>query len=123
MKKSTFIIFILSVFIITYISFSLLNVHNAKKKEGIVLSPNKTKSVEFFDEFGTEQIFMNFHKHFIVGGSNVASGKFDKQNVELEWIEDNTLIIRTPENTIFSSKETKVGFFKEEVKIIYEDIK
>ena len=122
MKRSHFITFIILIIITTFIVASIINIYKERNREGIILSPSKYKSVEISDSLGTTQILMNFHKYFIVGGSNVAYGEFDKNKAEFEWQDENNLIIRLPSNAVLRSKETKVQFFQEIVNIKYEEI-
>ncbi|MBK6498033.1 MAG: hypothetical protein IPG48_08180 [Saprospiraceae bacterium] len=121
MKKVNFIIILLAVIIITWIGSSIRNVQNAKSRVGIILSPDKTKSVEFINAINTSQILMNYHKAFTVGGSNVVSGDFKEEDINLKWRDQNTLIIEYPKGIELNNKEDELYFFGEIVQINYKE--
>ena len=96
------------------------NVHEAKNRQGILLSPNKSKSVEIINILGRSQAMMNFHKNLIVGGSNIVSGNFEKDEVIMEWKDENTLVFKSSKDIKLTNKEEEIYFFGEIVKVNYE---
>ncbi len=121
-KKSNFFIILIFVFIGTWIGSSMMNVHKAKNREGIILSPSKNKSVEFINGINTSQLMMNFHRNLTVGGSNIVSGNFDRNDIEVIWQDENTLIIEYQKGTKLNSREGEVYFFGDIVKVIYREV-
>lgn len=122
MKEVSVILVIVVVLILTWLGSSMINVQKAKKKEGIFLSPNKNKSVEFINAIGTSQLLMNFHENLIVGGSNIASGNFNETEVGIKWQNENTLIIEYPQGTELNHIEEELYFYGDTVKINYKTI-
>lgn len=122
MKKVSVILAIIVVVILTWLGSSMINVQKAKNKEGIFLSPNKSKSVEFINAIGTSQLLMNFHENLIVGGSNIVSGNFNEAEIGIKWQNENTLLIEYPQGTALNHKEEELYFFGDTVKINYKKI-
>ncbi len=122
MKKTSFIITLILVVVVTWLGFSMMNVQKAINRPGILLSPNKSKSVEIFGDQGRSQAFMNFHKGIMVGGSNITAGNFEKNQIVMEWQDENTLILKAPKDTKFFNREDEVYFFGDLVTIKYEKL-
>lgn len=99
----------------------MMNVHKAKNREGIILSLSKNKSVEFINGINTSQLMMNFHRNLTVGGSNIVSGNFDRNDIEVIWQDENTLIIEYQKGTILNNQEAEIYFFGDIVKVIYRE--
>ncbi len=100
---------------------SLSNVNKAKNRDGIILSPAKTKSVEFIEAIGTSQLMMNYHKSFIVGGSNIVSGDFNENEMRIKWMTEDSLLIEYPESVQLRNQEFELYFFGESTVILYQD--
>ncbi|MEP6793410.1 MAG: hypothetical protein ABJB16_03725 [Saprospiraceae bacterium] len=100
---------------------SYKSVQKAKNREGIILSPDKSKSVEIINSLGTTQVLMNFHKRFIGGGSNVFSGDIDINEIFLKWTDDNHLIVTVPSNSVIRNRENTIKFFGEIVHVEYHE--
>ena len=119
--KSKHLIFVvcLTVLLVWGLS-STLNVQRIKSREGILLSPQESKSVEYINVLGSSQLLMNFHKNFLVGGSNIVSGDFEQNEIEYYWTDENKLTIEYPQDTRFNTKEEEIYFFGDTVKIQYQ---
>lgn len=119
------IIYYICLFLLTIILFwaftSYKSVQKAKNREGIILSPDKSKSVEIINSLGTTQVLMNFHKRFIGGGSNVFSGDIDINEIFLKWTDDNHLIVTVPSNSVIRNRENTIKFFGEIVHVEYHE--
>lgn len=119
------IIYYICLFLLTFVLFwaftSYESVQKAKNRKGIILSPDKSKSVEIINSFGTTQVLMNFHKRFIGGGSNVFSGSIDKNEILLNWADDTHLIVTVPSNSVLRNRENTVKFFDEIVHVEYHE--
>ena len=106
--------------ILTWLLSSLSNVNKAKNREGIVLSPDKSKSVEFIEAIGTSQLMMNYHKSLFVGGSNIVSGNFNENEMRIKWLNEDSLLIEYPESVQLRNQESELYFFGEITKVIYK---
>ncbi len=122
MKKRNAILMIVGVVILTWFISSYLQVQQARNRDGIILSPKKTKSVEFVNSIGTFQVMMNFHRKFVVAGSNVASGNFNENDIHLDWIDENTVLFKYPKGITLRNNEDEIYFFGETVNIVYEEL-
>lgn len=122
MKKYNLILFLFIAVVSTWIGTSILNVQNAKNRKGIILSPNKSKSVEFIDAIGTHQLLMNFHKNLTVSSSNIVSGNFDVNEIKVKWSDENNLSIEYPNGVKLRNKEEEIYNFGEIIKINYKEI-
>ena len=91
-----------------------------KNRDDVIYSPDKNKSIEIIQGVGTNQLILNFHKFITVGGSNVAVGDFDSNQISTKWDGNNHLIVLNPLNIKLRSKETIIKFFSEEVSVSYE---
>ena len=123
MKRRTLIIVIVCVVLLTWFGTSILNVYQAKNRDGVFLSPDRSRSVEFVSLAGTSQLLMNFHKSLTVGGGNIVSGDFNENDIELEWKGDDTLIIQYPQSLQLQNKEDEIYFFNEKVKVEYRELR
>ena len=101
---------------------SYVSLHQSRSRDGIILSPDKKKSIEISEFFGTNQIIINFHKLLRIGGAGVASGNFEIDQIEIEWIDNNIVLIKYPKGIEFNSKEDHSGFFGDSVEIRYREI-
>ena len=122
MKKITFVLLAIFTIFIAWLAGTLMAVHKAKNRAGILLSPDKSKSVEIIDWGSNSQAFMNFHKRFIVAGSNITSGDFKENEIVMEWRDNKTLIIKHPKGTAFRNKEEELYFIGELTKIEYQEL-
>lgn len=122
MKVSHVIPIIIVVMIVTWCITSISNVQKAKNREGIILSPDKSKSLEFVNTMGTYQVLVNYHKHFMVTGSNVTSGDFQIDDLKLSWIGNDSILIEHVPGINFNSKETELYFFRNQVIVQYEEL-
>ena len=100
----------------------MINVHNAKNRDGIWLSPDKRKSAEFIRVINTSQIILNFHDKFVVTGSSVASGNFSEGDIRFHWTDDSTLSIAYSKSVEFVQKDSSVYFFGESIAVHYQEI-
>lgn len=119
------IIYYICLFLLTIVLFwaftSYTSVQKAKNREGIILSPDKSKSVEIINSLGTTQVLMNFHKRFIGGGSNVFLGDIDINEILLKWTDDNHLIVTVPTNSVIRNRENIIKFFGDIVHVEYHE--
>ena len=122
LKKSKKILLLIATFIITWLSLSYLDLQEARNKKELILSPDENKSVEIFKSIGTNQIFLNFHRLLMSSGSNVASGEFDVEKIEIEWIDNNKVLVKYPRDSKFITKNNNIKFFSTNVEIRYSII-
>jgi hypothetical protein len=122
MKVKWFLFILVAIMLGTWLITSILNVHQAKNREGILLSPNQSKSAEVTNSLGSTNVMVNFHENLIVGGSHVASGNFLIDDIKLDWLNDDTLRIRAKKILDFRKKEDQVQLFENVVYIKYEGL-
>ena len=122
MKVKWFLLILVVIMLGTWLITSILNVHQAKNREGILLSPNQSKSAEITNNLGLTTVMVNFHKNLIVGGSHVASGNFLIDDIKLDWLNDDTLRIKVKKILDFRKKEDQVQLFENVVYIKYEGL-
>ncbi len=120
MKVKWFLLILVAIMLGTWLITSILNVHQAKNREGILLSPNQSKSAEVTNNLVSTTVMVNFHENLIVGGSQVASGKFLIDDIKLDWVNDDTLRIRAKKILDFRKKDDQVQLFENVVYIKYE---
>ena len=120
MKVKWVILILTCIMVVTWLITSFLNVHQAKNREGILLSPNQSKSAEVINNLGSSTIMVNFHKNLIVGGTQVATGNFLIDDIKLVWLNDDTLKIEAKKIFDIRNKEDKVQLFGNIVYIKYE---
>lgn len=121
MKVKWFLLILVAILLGTWLITSILNVHQAKNREGILLSPHQSKSAEVINSLGSTNVMVNFHENLIVGGSKVAAGKFLIDDIKLDWLNNDTLKIRVKKLIDIREKEDKVQLFDNVVYIKYEE--
>ena len=114
MKKSTFIIFALTVMISMYLGLSFWDMYKSKNRTDVNYSPDKTKSIGFYIDSNQTHLMLNFHK-LIQGGSGLGNFPTDSANLSIHWIDNNTLEIGYPKEIQITSKEEVFQFFKDSV--------
>ena len=122
MKVKWFLFILVAIMLGTWLITSILNVHQAKNREGILLSLYQSKSAEVTNSLGSTNVMVNFHENLIVGGSHVASGNFLIDDIKLDWLNDDTLRIRAKKILDFRKKEDQVQLFENVVYIKYEGL-
>ena len=119
MRKRTHFLLVLIVVSAASIFSSYTHVKQAQNREGIILSPDKSKSVEIIEIGDSSQAIVNFHKRFAVGGSNLASISFDPDRIEFKWLDENNLRVTVRKGARLSAKEDEIYFLGETVKVEY----
>ncbi len=111
---------ILSVVIITWLGSSMMNVYEAKKRTGtIILSPNKSKSIEYINSRGQSILQFYYHKYVIVTSEVIASGEFNKSDLKITWPEETTIILESPNAANFEYRKDETFAFGETINILY----
>jgi len=110
-----FIIFFIPIFILG----SFISVIQARNGSGKILSPDKTKNIQFFRHENQTHIFCNFHKLFRIGGSNVAFLNVDTCDIKVRWIDNHSLEIRHPKNAEISPPISDPYFFGDTFTVTY----
>lgn len=106
-----------------YIIGSFLSVFEARRGDEKILSPKKTKNIEFHSRNNETQIMCNFHKIFRIGGSHVALINADKSTITAYWIDDHSVEIKYPNqaevkfhaHANISNQENSIYFFGDTV--------
>lgn len=116
-----FIVVSIGAFLSSMIVISISSVKEAQSREGIILSPNNKKSIEFISSKDRTQVLANFHKLFFIGGGNVVVINTKPDNIQIEWIDNDNLKVRCPKDSSIEFKNDVVSFFNESINIIYEE--
>ena len=119
-SKRNFIILIIGVISITYI-YDILKPSNIDL-DNYIYSPDKSKSLIFYYlGDGYNHIFLNYHKSFFKGGSNVFVSEVDSNKIKIIWINNNHFRIDYPINSKISKKEEVLIYFGDTVFVEYNE--
>lgn len=119
MTKNKFIIASALFILIAYFLISYFSFRKAITREGNITCPDLSKSVRYTKIFNSSQVYMEFHKFFNPGGSNVISFEQDLLDVRIKWIDNDTLSIYYPQEAKINWKEDSVIFFSDKVYVKY----
>jgi hypothetical protein len=99
-----------------------VRVNEAANRPGVIMSPEKTKSVDLISYDHGTQIFIQFHKGLMAGGSNAGVIHTDSSRINIEWLGEHTLHVDYPPGAEVTSKEDVVYFFRDSVTVHFREI-
>jgi len=118
MKKSTYSLLLIVVICIIYFGSLFFDLHKSKNRKDVIYSPDKNKSVSFFQATNQTSLMLNFHK-MLQGGSGLGNFSTDSSNLSIVWIDNHLLEIRYPQTIDIAPKEEVFQYFKDSVVVRY----
>jgi hypothetical protein len=102
---------------------SCANSVNENEEDALLYSPDKDKKIDFYnlaDQLNNTQIGITFKSSFLENGGGIFSIKADRNEVEVYWLNNETIIIEYPAEKEVYQKENSIKSFDKLVQVNYK---